>query len=100
MPARHRSHPSPATLSVRQSEEIESRGRPLSLVGGLFVAIPSGMGVALGITGGGVNALVGVAISAALLPPIVNSGLCWAFALWYSAYGASDEVHLRPSYSA
>merc|ERR1711879_383603 len=39
------------------------------------IAIPSGMGVALGITGNTINPLVGVAISAALLPPIVNSGI-------------------------
>jgi hypothetical protein len=31
--------------------------------------------------GGGVNALVGVAISASLLPPIVNCGICCAFAI-------------------
>ena len=30
---------------------------------------------------GGTNALVGVAISASLLPPVVNSGMCVSFAL-------------------
>lgn len=35
----------------------------------------------LAISMGGVNAIVGTAISASLLPPIVNCGLCMAFAL-------------------
>ena len=47
---------------------------------GLFVAIPSGVGVALAISSGGINALVGVAISAALLPPICNVGMLFAYA--------------------
>ena len=54
------------------SAEMSSRGTPWSLLSGFFVAMPSGVGVALGISGGGINALVGVAISAALLPPIVR----------------------------
>ena len=40
-------------------------------------AIPSGIGVVLAIAGGGANALVGVAIAAALLPPVANCGLCF-----------------------
>tara|TARA_A100001015_G_scaffold240617_1_gene274418 strand:- start:647 stop:1942 length:1296 start_codon:yes stop_codon:yes gene_type:complete len=72
-----------------QSFEIESRGTPWALLSGFFVAAPSGIGVALAITVGGVNALVGTAISAALLPPVVNSGLCLALALWYD--GSSDS---------
>jgi uncharacterized hydrophobic protein (TIGR00271 family) len=66
------------------SFEIYSRGSPWSLLSGGVVAVPSGIGVALALTGGGINALVGVAISAALLPPIVNSGLCLSLALWFN----------------
>lgn len=66
------------------SFEISSRGSPWSLLSGGVVAVPSGIGVALALTGGGINALVGVAISAALLPPIVNSGLCLSLALWFN----------------
>merc|ERR1719150_27846 len=58
--------------------EMTSRGTPQGLIPGLFIAIPSGFGVALGITGDQINPLVGVAISAALLPPIVNSGVAIA----------------------
>ena len=81
----------PANLTVDwatgnlTSFEMISRGSPWSLLGGGMVAIPSGIGVALALTGGGINALVGVAISAALLPPVVNSGLCLSLAVWFSA---------------
>ena len=51
------------------------RGEPLNLVVGTFVAIPSGVALALAITSDVVAPYVGVAIAAALLPPIVNSGL-------------------------
>ena len=37
-------------------------------------------GAVIAITAGGGNALVGVAIAAALLPPLVNCGLCWGLA--------------------
>ena len=79
----------PANLTVDwatgnlTSVEISSRGSPWSLLSGGVMAIPSGIGVALALTGGGISALVGVAISAALLPPIVNSGLCLSLAFWF-----------------
>ena len=40
---------------------------------GMFIALPSGAGVALSVLGGNTGSLVGVAISASLLPPTVNS---------------------------
>ena len=43
---------------------------------GLIVAGPSGMGIVLAVSKGGFNAIVGTAISASLLPPVVNCGLC------------------------
>jgi uncharacterized membrane protein len=48
---------------------------------GVVVALPSGAGVALATTQGGGVALVGVAISAALLPPIGNAGSLFAYGL-------------------
>lgn len=39
------------------------------------------MGVALSILGNNTASLVGVAISASLLPPAVNAGICWAHAI-------------------
>ena len=44
-----------------------------SLWVGLLIAIPSGAGVAFAILGGNTGSLVGVAISASLLPPAVNA---------------------------
>ena len=45
------------------------RGRVRSLYVGVLIAIPSGAGVALSVLGGNAGSLVGVAISASLLPP-------------------------------
>ena len=40
---------------------------------GVLIALPSGAGVALSVLGGNIRSLVGVAISASLLAPAVNS---------------------------
>jgi hypothetical protein len=45
---------------------------------------------------GGTNALVGVAISASLLPPVVNSGMCVSFAL-LGQVGHREKHHLSLS---
>eukprot|EP00904_Undaria_pinnatifida_P000673 jgi/Undpi1/10606/HiC_scaffold_29.g13056.m1 len=63
------------------THEMETRGNPWGLLTGIAIAIPSGMAVALSILSKNVNSLVGVAISASLLPPAVNTGLCLAVAL-------------------
>jgi uncharacterized membrane protein len=47
-----------------------------SLWVGILIALPSGAGVALSILGGNTGSLVGVAISASLLPPAVNAVSC------------------------
>ena len=49
------------------------RGLTRSLWVGILIAVPSGAGVALSILGGNIGSLVGVAISASLLPPAVNA---------------------------
>ena len=48
---------------------------------GIVFALASGVVVGNGASSGGTNALVGVAISASLLPPVVNSGMCVAYGL-------------------
>ena len=73
-----------------ESFEVNSRGEPWALFVGFWVAAPSGVGVALAITNTSINALVGVAISAALLPPVVNAGLCFTMGLVYVM--SSDET--------
>ena len=65
--------------STNRNLEMLSRTAREDLIWGLFVAIPSGVGVALAISNGGINALVGVAISAALLPPLCNAGLLFVY---------------------
>merc|ERR1719479_317392 len=67
--------------TMAEFTEMSSRGSVLGLISGAAIAIPSGCGVALGVTGEHINPLVGVAISAALLPPIVNSGLALTLGL-------------------
>ncbi|GAB5356932.1 hypothetical protein AAMO2058_000330700 [Amorphochlora amoebiformis] len=57
------------------NEQMESRATYQGLIAGAVVAAPSGVGVALSVANTNINSLVGVAISAALLPPIVNSAL-------------------------
>lgn len=61
--------------------EMSSRGDPLNLAIGIVFAIASGLVVGVAVTGGGVNALVGTAISASLLPPVANAGMLVAYAI-------------------
>jgi hypothetical protein len=85
------------------TSEMESRGNPWNFFVGLVFAMASGIVVGNGATGGGTNALVGVAISASLLPPVVNSGMCVSFALlgpiiggaaddWHDVWGPDEET--------
>lgn len=54
-----------------------------------MVAAASGMGVILALSKGGVNAIVGTSISASLLPPCVNTGICTAYVM--CLYFFSDD---------
>ncbi|XP_042897539.1 uncharacterized protein [Parasteatoda tepidariorum] len=60
--------------------EMISRGQERGLWIGVLIALPSGAGVALSVLGGNAGSLVGVAISASLLPPAINTGLLWGMA--------------------
>jgi hypothetical protein len=66
---------------------------------GLAIAIPSGLGVALSIAGNNSGGLVGVAISASLLPPAVNTGLCWGLASAADNRSDSSELAQLGSFS-
>ncbi|UJR25144.1 hypothetical protein I4U23_006503 [Adineta vaga] len=63
------------------TSEMKSRGDGKRLWVGILIALPSGAGVALSVLGGNTGSLVGVAISASLLPPAVNCGLLFAYSL-------------------
>ncbi|XP_064486468.1 uncharacterized protein LOC135398867 [Ornithodoros turicata] len=63
------------------NSEQTARGQWRSLWVGGLVALPSGAGVAMAILGGNSACLVGVAISASLLPPSINCGTLWSLSL-------------------
>jgi len=74
------------------STEMNIRGSHTAMIPGLAIAFPSGCAIALGITGGGINALVGAAISAALLPPVVNAAMNLFLSIWYHSYGNLRQI--------
>lgn len=58
----------------------------------MMIALASGAGVALAVLGGNTASLVGAAISASLLPPAVNAGMLWAFALLMAGHQPSNVI--------
>ena len=98
---------------------MESRGSKWAVVSGTGIAIPSGIAVAVGTCsmwclvphwwtniyfvhfwGGQISSLVGVAISASILPPIANAGMFIALGIFQAtslvdgSYADSFEVYL------
>eukprot|EP01128_Nolandella_sp_AFSM9_P007070 TRINITY_DN3778_c0_g1_i1.p1 TRINITY_DN3778_c0_g1~~TRINITY_DN3778_c0_g1_i1.p1 ORF type:complete len:225 (-),score=8.70 TRINITY_DN3778_c0_g1_i1:352-993(-) len=62
--------------------EMESRGTLNAFWGGMAIAIPSGAGVAFSVISSSSSmVMVGLAIAAALLPPLVNTGLNISYGL-------------------
>jgi len=61
--------------------EMTSRGTITNFLVGIPIALFSGLGVAVGLLDSQTNSLVGVAISASLLPPAVNAGMLWIIEL-------------------
>jgi uncharacterized hydrophobic protein (TIGR00271 family) len=59
------------------TSEMSSRGQLDTFLVALPVAFFSGLGVAVSLLDEQTNSLVGVAISASLLPPAVNAGILW-----------------------
>lgn len=68
--------------------EMYNRGSTTSFWVGFPVAFFSGLGVAVSLLDEQTSSLVGVAISASLLPPAVNAGMMW-IAFW--AYDPSRD---------
>ncbi|UJR18300.1 hypothetical protein I4U23_005203 [Adineta vaga] len=89
--------------------EMKARGDLKRLWVGVLIALPSGAGVALSILGGNTGSLVGVAISASLLPPAVNCGLLFAYTifaqtisngLWgYENKKSNKQIHMVEYFS-
>ncbi|XP_049959356.1 uncharacterized protein LOC126475493 [Schistocerca serialis cubense] len=81
------------------TEEMISRGELPSVWMGMIIAILSGIAVAISELGQKTSSLVGVAISASLLPPAVNTGLLWALTCTYCIYGKSPVLKKPLKYS-
>ena len=66
-------YPQKYVIHVKNTCICTFRGKYRSLWVGVLISLPSGAGVALSVLGGVTGSLVGVAISASLLSPTVNS---------------------------
>ncbi|XP_058450007.1 uncharacterized protein LOC131429711 [Malaya genurostris] len=77
------------------TEEMKGRGNARSLWMGILWALTSGSGVAVALLQGSTGPLIGVAISASLLPPVVNCGLFWALACIWLIYEDIKIPHLK-----
>lgn len=73
-------------------EQMLSRGSWQNFYCGIPIAFFSGLGVAVGLLDSQTNSLVGVAISASLLPPAVNAGMLWV--LGDSRYGDDGLISI------
>ncbi|KAM8715857.1 hypothetical protein ACLKA7_002837 [Drosophila subpalustris] len=77
------------------TEEMRGRGNVRSLWMGVLWALTSGTGVAVALLQGSAGPLIGVAISASLLPPVVNCGLFWSMACIWLIYPEKRIPHLK-----
>lgn len=73
------------------THEMLARCETHSLLVGIAIALPSGAAVAIAILGENIGSLVGVAISASLLPPAVNAGVLWALSCLYFLFGSEES---------
>nr|XP_033320981.1 uncharacterized protein LOC117217466 [Megalopta genalis] len=77
------------------TDEMKARGNYRSLWMGVLWALPSGTGVAVALLQGSNGPLIGVAISASLLPPVVNCGLFWALGCIWLIYRPVKIPHIK-----
>mmetsp|Transcript_50189 Transcript_50189/g.121605 ORF Transcript_50189/g.121605 Transcript_50189/m.121605 type:complete len:265 (-) Transcript_50189:250-1044(-) len=78
------------------NNEMLTRGTWQNLLVGLPIAFFSGLGVAVSLLDEQTSSLVGVAISASLLPPAVNSGLLFIAWFFYKQNVDQGEVVRTP----
>ena len=101
-------------LPINQSEdswptnEMLSRTTPSSFYSGVTIAFLTGMGVALTVLDDVTSKLVGVAVSASVIPPAVNSGILLILTMqndneWWSdfklTFDEEDYDESTPNYS-
>ncbi|KAK3921056.1 hypothetical protein KUF71_010271 [Frankliniella fusca] len=84
--------------------EMVDRGQLRSLWVNIVIAVLSGAGIAIALLRDNTGSLVGVAISASLMPPAVNAGLLWAmaFVFFMTDHLSSDDEDIEavPMYTA
>lgn len=84
---------------VRQwpTDEMEGRAEMFSFYLGIPIAFFSGLGVAVSVLDEQTSSLVGVAISASLLPPAVNAGMLWVTYFFVDSenYKEKDKLWLE-----
>ena len=64
------------------TEEMTDRGTLEDMLLDVFIALASGAAAALSLLGENTSSMVGVAISASLLPPAVNAGFLWSISVF------------------
>eukprot|EP00055_Hartaetosiga_balthica_P006292 m.19520 g.19520 ORF g.19520 m.19520 type:complete len:381 (+) comp5129_c0_seq2:137-1279(+) len=81
------------------TDEMLMRGLVSGLAPGVIIALPCGVALAISVTSADGTILVGVAIAAALLPPIVNAGLELSFGMIKELpyHEGSPTTHLQRS---
>jgi len=68
------------------TDEMMGRSTLETFISGIPIAFFSGLGVAVGLLDSQTNSLVGVAISASLLPPAVNAGMLFILTAFYPKF--------------
>ncbi|XP_037038061.1 uncharacterized protein LOC119075657 [Bradysia coprophila] len=77
------------------TEEMKGRGNVRNLWVAVLWALISGTGVAIALLQGAAGPLIGVAISASLLPPVVNCGLFWSLSCTWLLYDGVKLPHIK-----
>lgn len=65
--------------NIRTPAEISGRAKPIGLLISSVIALTSAFALVTADKQGNKSALVGIGISASLLPPAVNAGILWSF---------------------
>jgi hypothetical protein len=81
------------------TDVMMAKGQAFSLVISIIVSAAAGCILGVSVTSGGVNALVGTAISAGLLPPIVNAGMLISYSWFYCPIKSKSALMEMGCYS-
>lgn len=81
------------------TEEMLLRGSLNNYAISPLVSASAGAALGVSVTAGGVNGMIGVALSASLLPPIINSGILTTYAAIYSTVEEFPALRLSAGIS-